>query len=128
MNWGMTMTNDKTNDDKMLEAVFAQARTPDLVPSEGLLDRIMMDADAVLADAAPVAAEAPRRPKQGFGAMVLDIIGGWPSFSGLAAATVAGLWIGVAPPAALSELSSGLWGDTIEVPLFDTELFAGMDG
>ena len=118
------MTNKKS-DDKLLEAMFAQARTPDLTPSEGLLDRIMMDADSVLAEAAPAVAT---RPRQGLGAMLLDIIGGWPSFSGLAAATVAGLWIGIAPPAAISDLSSGLWGDTIEVPLMETELFAGLEG
>ncbi|MGJ8610456.1 MAG: hypothetical protein ACSHWY_05155 [Octadecabacter sp.] len=122
------MTTDKT-DDKLLEAMFAQARVPDLVPSEGLFDRIMMDADTVLADAMPAAAPVmPVRAKQGMGAMLLDIIGGWPSFSGLAAATVAGVWIGVAPPAAITDISSGIWGDTIEVQLMDTELFAGLEG
>ncbi len=58
----------------------------------------------------------------------LDVIGGWPTFSGLAAATVAGLWIGVAPPAALSDLSAGIWGATIEVPLFESDVFAGVEG
>ncbi|MCW1951169.1 MAG: hypothetical protein KIH44_007365 [Octadecabacter sp.] len=113
-----------TTDDKMLEAAFAQARTPDIMPSEAALDRIMMDADSVLAEAAPVAS----RPKQGFGALILEAIGGWPSFSGLAAATVAGLWIGVSPPAALTDLSAGIWGATIEVPLLESDMFAGLEG
>ena len=113
-----------TTDDKILEAAFAQARTPDIMPSEAALNRIMMDADSVLVDAAPVS----RRPKQGFGAMILEVIGGWTSFSGLAAATVAGLWIGVSPPAALADLSVGIWGATIEVPLLESDMFAGLEG
>ncbi|MCF2869965.1 hypothetical protein L0664_02695 [Octadecabacter sp. G9-8] len=112
------------DDDKILDAGFAQMRAQDVVPSEGLLDRIMMDADSVLAaNIAP-----PVRTKQGLGAMVLDVIGGWPSFGGLAAATVAGLWIGVAPPAALADISAGYLGSTVEVPLFDTEILLGLDG
>lgn len=113
-------------DDKMLDATFAQMRegSSDIAPSDGLLDRIMMDADATLA--APV---APRtRAKPSLGAMLLDVIGGWPSFGGLAAATVAGLWIGVSPPDALSDFSAGYLGSTVEVPLFETDLYAGLDG
>ncbi len=113
-----------TTDDKILEAAFAQARVPDAMPSEALMDRIMMDADSVLADAMPVL----ERPRQGLGAMLLDAIGGWPSFSGLAAATVAGLWIGVAPPAALTDLSATYFGSTIEVPLWEGDVFAGLEG
>jgi hypothetical protein len=99
-------------------------READVMPSEALMDRIMMDADSVLA--APVAPIA--RPTQGIGAMLLDVIGGWPSFGGLAAATVAGLWIGVAPPDALADLSAGYLGSTVEVPLFEAGIFSGLDG
>ena len=113
-----------TTDDKILEAAFAQARTPDIMPSEAALNRIMMDADSVLAEATP----APARPKQGFGAMILEAIGGWTAFGGLATATVAGLWIGVSPPAALTDLSAGIWGTTIEVPLLESDMFAGLEG
>lgn len=120
MNWGMMMTMD----DKMLDAAFTLARTPDVPPSDALMNRIMLDADSVLADTVPAAA----RPKQSIGAMLLDVIGGWPTFSGLAAATVAGLWIGVAPPDTLSDLSAGIWGGTIEVPLFESDVFAGLEG
>lgn len=116
-----------TTDDEMLEAAFAQARTPDMMPSEAVLNRIMMDADTVLAQAAP-APERPARAKQGLGAMILDAIGGWPTFSGLAAATVAGLWIGVSAPAALTDLSTGIWGATIEVPLLEFDAFAALEG
>ena len=113
-----------TTDDKMLEAAFAQARVPDMTPSEAALDRIMMDADTVLAASTPVS----KRPKQGFGAMILEAIGGWTAFGGLVTATVAGLWIGVSPPAALTDLSAGIWGATIEVPLLESDMFAGLEG
>ena len=112
-------------DNKRLDAAFARARTPDPTPSDALMDRIMMDAGSVLA----AASKAPQaRPKQGLGAMLLDVIGGWPSMGGLAAATVAGLWIGVAPPAALADLSAGYLGSTVQVPLLDTDIFSGLDG
>ncbi|MBU2992692.1 hypothetical protein Q4555_04210 [Octadecabacter sp. 1_MG-2023] len=111
-------------DEKMLNEAFAQMRVADPVPSEDLMNRIMLDADMVLADDAT----APQRSKPGFGAMLLDVIGGWPTFSGLAAATVAGVWIGAVQPAALTDFSTELWGDTIEVPLLESDLFAALEG
>ena len=115
------MTTDKT----VLEETFAAMRAEDVPLSEGLMDRIMMDADSVLAaQAQPVAA----RPAVSFGALIRDVIGGWPSFGGLAAATVAGLWIGISPPQVLTDLSAGLWGSTIEVPLLESDVFAGLEG
>ena len=109
-----------TDEDKTLDATFAQMCVDDVMPSEALMDRIMVDADRVLA--ADIV--APVRPKQGLGAMLLDAIGGWPSLSGLAAATVAGVWIGVA----LSDLSAGYLGTTVEVSLLGDDIFSGLDG
>lgn len=119
------MTTER--DEDMLDGALAQmlAATPaDLTPSEDLLNRIMMDADDVLAQSAV----APATARPSFGAMLLDLVGGWPSLGGLAAATVAGLWIGVVQPAALTDLSTSLWGGTIEVPVLDTDVFAGLEG
>lgn len=117
------MTQD---DDAKLDAMFAQARSQDVTPSEGLLDRVMMDADSVLAASEVPPAEAVAGPS--WGAMFLEAIGGWPSLSGLAAATVAGLWIGISPPAALSDVSAGLFGTTIELPLLESDVLAGLEG
>lgn len=116
------MTSDR--DEQMLDADFAEMRRPDPTPSDDLLNRIMMDADGVLAAAAPV----PARPKQSLRGFILDLVGGWPSVSGLAAATVAGLWIGVVQPTAFTDLSAGLWGATLEVPLLESDVFAGLEG
>ncbi|MFT7492831.1 MAG: hypothetical protein ACI9RO_000266 [Alteromonas macleodii] len=116
----MTMTTDE----KMLEAALTLARTPDVVPSDALMNRIMLDADKVLAGSAPVITHY----KHSLGAMLLDVIGGRPTFSGLAAAAVAGFWIGVAPPAFLSDLSVGIWGGTIEILLFESDIYAELEG
>ena len=121
----MKMTKD---DDTDLNAVFAQMRAEPVVVREGLLDRIMMDADAVLADQSNPASVGKVTPRPRFGAMVLDAIGGWPSFGGLAAATVAGVWIGVSPPEALSGLSASILGTTIEVPLLENDAIFGLEG
>ncbi len=118
----MTMSDD--TDNKMLETTFAEARARVVVPSDGLLDRIMMDADTVLGgDGGFVAHKRPR-----VWASMMEAIGGWTSMGGLAAATVAGVWIGVSPPDAMSSFSAGLWGSTIEVPLFESDVLAGLEG
>lgn len=119
----MKMTSDA--DDKMLDQTFARMRDEDVPMSDALMDRIMLDADMVLAQDVAVARPVVR---PSFGAMLRDAIGGWPTFSGLAAATVAGVWIGVAQPASLTDLSAGLWGGTIEVPLLESDIFAGLEG
>ena len=118
----MMMTTDKT----VLEQSFAAMRAEDVPLSEDLLDRIMMDADRVLAEAH--AAPAPARAPLSLGGLIRDVIGGWPSFGGLAAATVAGLWIGISPPDVLIDLTTGYWGTTIEVPLLESDVFAGLEG
>ena len=113
------------DDDKQLESTFAKIRAEDVPLSEGLMDQIMMDADSVLAGQAP-AASAATQP--GLWDSLLDAIGGWPSFSGLAAATVAGLWIGVALPDAVTNVTDVFWGGTFEVPVLDGDLLSALEG
>lgn len=118
------MTSDA--DDKMLDGLFAAMRDGgDVFPTDALLDRIMLDADAVLAQTGPAAVRG--KAQSGFAAMLLDIIGGWAAVSGLAAATVAGVWIGVAQPGIVADLSAGWIGGTIEVPLLESEIFAELE-
>ncbi|WP_247227695.1 hypothetical protein [Yoonia sp. F2084L] len=110
----MTMTNP--NDD-MLDDLFAQARGVDPTPSNDLMTRVLTDADAV--QPKPVV-RPDTRP--GFWVRLVDAVGGWPAVSGLAAATIAGLWVGVAPPASVSDLTATLIGDEVSISLFSTEL------
>lgn len=122
--------NSKTDaaDLAYLEAQFTQIRAENVAPRDAVLDRIMMDADRVLANqtAAPVGACAV--VPVGFGQQILNLIGGWASLGGLSAATVAGLWIGLAQPAVLTDVSAGLIGGTVDVQLLDDGIFAALEG
>lgn len=82
---------------------------------------------AVLRDAArlqpgPAMAKAPQ---PGLWDALLDMIGGWPALSGVAAAGVAGVWIGVAPPAGLEALAYDTFGLTQTVDLLGADTLAG---
>lgn len=76
-------------EDDDLSALFAEARTAER-PGEALTARVLADAAAVRA---ATGARIPRRRSRDSG--FLDAVGGWPGLSGLAAAGVAGLAIGV---------------------------------
>lgn len=110
----MTMTNP--NDD-MLDEFFAQARETTSAPSDDLTARVLADAAAV-----QPATPATEMAQYGFWARALDMIGGWPAVSGLAAATVAGIWVGVAPPSSVEDLTATLIGDEVSISLFSTDL------
>ncbi|MEL6960181.1 MAG: hypothetical protein AAGL89_14640 [Pseudomonadota bacterium] len=115
-------------DDSELDAILAQMRAEDAAPSDTLLDRIMADADDVLAGKAANPVAAPQAPlSTGLFKGVMDAIGGWPAFGGLVAATMAGVWIGVAPPDGVTTLASVVLGDTVEVSLFGDEVFGGLE-
>jgi len=110
----MTMTNP--NDD-MLDDLFAQARSIDAKPSHAFLARVLADADGVQAAMRPKQAAVPG----GLWTRMLDALGGWPAVSGLAAATIAGVWIGVAPPSSMQDLTASLIGDEVSVDFFATD-------
>jgi hypothetical protein len=111
----MTMTNP--NDD-MLDDLFAQARAqPPGSPSDDLIARVLADAAGV--QPAP-SAHVISQP--GLWSRIMDTIGGWPALGGLAAATVAGIWVGVAPPTPVSDLTAHLMGDVVTVDLFSATL------
>ena len=78
------------------------------VASSDLMARVLADATAVQATfGAADVAEAPARALSVW-AQIGAALGGWPAISGLATATVAGVWIGVSPPAQLSTQVSPL--------------------
>lgn len=110
----MMMTNP--NDD-MLEDILAQARGLTAAPSDALMARVLTDADAM--QPAPTAVSVPQR---GLWPRLMEVIGGWPAVSGLAAATIAGIWVGVAPPSSVQDLAATLAGDEVSISLFATDL------
>jgi hypothetical protein len=101
-----------------LEALFAEARALRTEPGSDLTARILADAQAVAGERRAPARPAPSLPRAGWRDWPAGL-GGWPAMGGLAASTVAGLWIGWAPPAALADAAQGLagwvWGDGVAV-------------
>jgi hypothetical protein len=93
--------NERDEIDGLLEAHFAAARQT--TPPEALLARVLADAEAARPVAGGVRAGPGRRLSAPGGAFsrLRAALGGWPALAGLAAATMAGLWIGVAAPSAL---------------------------
>jgi hypothetical protein len=90
-----------------LEAFFEAGRTAAPQPSGDLMARILADAEA-----ARVFAAAPRAVRRGLWASLMAAIGGWPAVASLATATVAGLYIGVSPPAQLEDFAVTYLGAT----------------
>lgn len=79
-----------------LEDLFAAARSDRPAVPEHLSAAILADAAREQAGFQPARpARAARLPKW---RQLIEAIGGWPAMGGLAAASAAGLWIGVAPP------------------------------
>lgn len=88
---------EPNKDDDPLAPFFDAARADErLEPSEDFLARLEAQAEA--------AALAPARPgvAPARGGL-LGLIGGWAGVGGMAAAAMAGVWIGVAPPSALPD-------------------------
>ena len=79
-----------------LESYFEVARTKAPEPSDALMARILADADRE-AECRYLALR-PATTSGGKLRAVLSAIGGWPVLAGLATATLAGVWIGVAQP------------------------------
>tara|TARA_R110000737_G_scaffold156641_2_gene185330 strand:- start:449 stop:880 length:432 start_codon:yes stop_codon:yes gene_type:complete len=126
------MTDDRkgggvsTRAEADLDALFAQARTEahgeQMALPEALSARILADADSVLAEQA--AQTQVRRARQapvrsGFWRQLLTSIGGTPALAGLAVATVAGIWVGIVPPAGLQTGLQTVMGTTGTDDLFD---------
>lgn len=103
MSWGIAMSDD-TKAENNLEALFAEARQVPARPSEDLMAAILADAAAVQSE---LGTPPVTQPRERFSLRIwqqfVSAIGGWPAFGGLAAASMAGLWIGISPPAFLPD-------------------------
>jgi hypothetical protein len=110
------MTDKSTNEPEMLDMdalddILSGLRRETPAPSDALMARVLADAQAELASGAQVTEPNTDKP-DGFGAMLLSVIGGWRAVAGLAMATIAGVWIGFAGPDGVSDnLAVLLWPD-----------------
>lgn len=103
-----------TDEDTELEQFFAAARAETPALPKALEARILEDA----------AMQMPRsRTARGFG-MLWELLGGAIGAGGLVTATAVGVWLGLAPPAALPDLAgqfvSGSFAET-EDEMSETE-------
>ena len=90
--------------DTELDALFAEAQQATPEPSPEFMARLTAEA----------LAEQPQRraavKRGGFWSEIWEAIGGAPALAGLAVAGVAGLWLGIYPPAAVTEV---IWGASV---------------
>jgi hypothetical protein len=97
--------------EEWLEEAFGLARAEAAKPApEALMARILADAAREAVPLAPPARAA--QPRIGRLAALFAALGGWPAVGGLATAGVAGLWLGLSPPAAVEAL--GGWFGTAD--------------
>ncbi len=102
------MSDPKMTD---LDDLFAAGRAETPAPSEALMARIRADGQALQPEAQGLAVAARAPEKVSF----WDMLGGWPALSGVAAAGVAGVWLGIAPPAGIEDIASDMFGNTASV-------------
>jgi len=99
--------------DQDLDQLFAAARRSAPEPEPDFL--------AALGDAAVealAAAPMPEARQEGIWSQISTWLGGWGGVGGLVAATVAGVWIGVSPPALLPDATQLLTSGAAEVDGF----------
>ena len=91
---------DKDFETTDLSRFFEAAKQAPPTPPKALMHRVLEDARVVQPQGirAPRQSLLVRRWREFAGA-----VGGWPAMAGLATATVAGVWLGVMPPAALPD-------------------------
>lgn len=84
--------------EEQLMALFQEASTePVMVPS-GLAQKVMQDAAKM-----QPALRSREKASSTLMSRLIGMVGGWPTFGGLAAASCAGFWIGFAPPQSLPD-------------------------
>ena len=108
-NWGLKMT-DKPKDDFDLDELFSSARRDAPVIRDEMLDLLISDALAAQSALTTPSDPPPQRP--GWWQQVQDAFGGWAGLGGLVAASLVGLWIGVAPPATGLDPAMLVYGET----------------
>ena len=101
------------NDDK-LEDLFAEAREVSQPVSGDLMGRVLADAVRI------------QRPSVWW--QIKDLLGGWPVLGGLTAVAVAGVWLGVAPPPAIDDLTAAVTGENLQINLLTDAGWVAWEG
>lgn len=101
-----------------LDALFSEAKRAPIDPSADLMARILADAQAAQ-PAEPVIAVPRGAVSAGMLSRLLTMLGGWAGVASLSAATVAGVWIGVAGPETLTDPLFTVLGSESAFEAFD---------
>lgn len=96
------MTRDTDQTDTDLDFFLEAVRKDRFDAEPALLARVLADAEAAQAEFSTLEDADAKVTRRGGLAAFLTALGGWPAAAGLSAATVAGVWIGVAPPTGLA--------------------------
>jgi len=106
---------DETGKFEALDQLLAEAREDDM-PAV-LEARILADARSVQEAWLPPVAQPVRSPL----ARLREALGGWGGMGGLVAAGVAGLWLGIAPPAIAGDPVGRLIETRQGIDMFDMD-------
>ena len=118
----MTIEPDKREIDA-LDALFADVAGKKAEPSADLMARVLADAANVHATAA---ARSQPRGASGFMSPLWAALGGWAGAGGLAAVAATGVWLGIAPPAALETVTDAIFGSSVTLQVFSADDVLGM--
>ena len=111
------MTQSRPPEDTTLDALFAQAC--DDGPSDALMARVMGDAEAVQSQLAARPVVVSEVPKPGLFALLAGAVGGWSAVSGITAAGVMGLAVGLYSP---DTVADWLESDTLSLGISGYEI------
>lgn len=124
----MSDRNHDRHEDAALEQFFDAARRDRAEPSEALMARVLADAlDAQAGQAAQAQHARATRHRVLLWMQLRDALGGWPALGGLAAAGVAGLFIGFSAPAAVNDLAATILGQPAETDSYLVDLMPELD-
>jgi hypothetical protein len=101
-------------EDDLLDGLLAEAAARPSTLPDGLMARILSDADALQPRPRPVPVAQPAPASRGWLANLADWFGGGFALAGMSAAAVSGLYLGLAQPASILALSDALAGGTVE--------------
>jgi len=118
----MTIEPDKREIGE-LDALFAEVASHKAAPSADLMTRVLADAASVQA---PAAARPLAQGSSGFFSPLWVALGGWAGAGGLAAVAATGVWLGIAPPAALETVTDAIFGSSVTLQVFSADDVLGM--
>jgi hypothetical protein len=101
-----------------LDALFAEAKSGAMQPSQGLMARVIADAEALQPNSASLTDASLRSSagvRGGFFAGLAALFGGAGALAGVGSAALAGLVIGLVQPTAVQSMSGMIAGTTTNI-------------